>query len=106
MCSSTSCQWLNWAGPVSVCHQAVCCTHKSKCLCSLGPLRAIEQEKEGALPGFRDVPALNEKGFVSSHIKPQITKPGGSGRSLFTNSFLSAYEKPSPQAVDLRQGTE
>lgn len=56
------------------------------------------------LPGFPV--ALNEKGFVCSPVKPQVTKPRGSRKSFFTNSLHSAYKKPSPQAVDLRQGSE
>lgn len=60
----------------------------------------------GSLPGFPDVLALNEKRFVHSRIKPQITKPRGGRKSLLNNSLHSAYKKPSPQAVDLRQGSE
>lgn len=61
---------------------------------------------DGTLPGFPDVLALDEKGFACSPIKPQITKPRCSRKSLSTNSLHCAYKKPSPQAVDLRQGSE
>lgn len=58
------------------------------------------------LPGFPDTLAFSQKGFMHSRIKPQITKPRGSRKSLFANSLHSAHRKPSPQDVDLRQGSE
>lgn len=105
MCSITSVSgWIGQDLYLCAIRQYIAPTKASGCA-HLDPSELLSKRKWDS-PGFPDVPALNEKGFVSSHIKPQITKPRGSRKSLFTNSFLSTYEKPSPQAGDLRQGTE
>lgn len=108
MCSSTFLQWLNLAEAVWVLHQTISYTHKSSWLCSLGPLGAMEHEGMVLCLDFLPGCCCFEwkRLCLFLYIKPHITKPRSSRKSLFSNSLYSASKMPSFQTVSLKQCSE